>query len=71
MLYASSWCGYCAKTRALFAEDGIVYREVDIEKDSAGRAQYEAIGGNGGVPLIDMRGQIIHGYDLRAIRAAY
>mgnify|MGYP007031054891 CR=1 FL=1 len=24
-----------------------------------------------GVPVIDLRGQVIHGYDVRAIRAAY
>ncbi|CAE6951087.1 MULTISPECIES: glutaredoxin family protein [Pseudomonas] len=70
VLYATSWCGYCAKTRELFAADGIAYREVDIEKDSAGRATYQALGGRG-VPVIDMRGQVIHGYDVRAIRAAY
>lgn len=70
VLYATSWCGYCAKARELFAKDGVAYREVDIEKDSAGRSTYQALGGRG-VPLIDMRGQIIHGYDQRAIRAAY
>lgn len=70
VLYATAWCGYCAKTRELFASDGIAYREVDIEKDSSGHARYQALGGRG-VPLLDMRGQIIHGYDVRAIRAAY
>lgn len=70
VLYATDWCGYCAKTRELFAEDGIAYREVDIEKDAAGQARYKALGGRG-VPLIDMRGEIIHGFDARAIRAAY
>ncbi|MGG2399599.1 glutaredoxin family protein [Pseudomonas sp. SH1-B] len=70
VLYATSWCGYCAKTRELFAADGIAYREVDIEKDAAGRAAHQALGGRG-VPVIDMRGQIIHGFDARAIRAAY
>lgn len=70
VLYATSWCGYCAKTRELFAADGVAYREVDIEQDSVGHARYQALGGRG-VPLIDMRGQVIHGYDQRAIRAAY
>lgn len=70
VLYATQWCGYCAKTRELFAEDGIAYREVNIETDAAGRAQYQALGGRG-VPVIDLRGQVIHGYDVRAIRAAY
>ena len=36
ILYATEWCGYCAKARELLAADGISYREIDIEKDSAG-----------------------------------
>ena len=57
-------------TQRFIAEDGIAYREVNIETDTAGRAQYQALGGRG-VPVIDLRGQVIHGYDVRAIRAAY
>ena len=42
VLYATSWCGYCAKTRELLQGDGIAYREVDIEKDAVGRRQDDA-----------------------------
>ena len=31
VLYATSWCGYCAKTRSFLAEEGIAYTELDIE----------------------------------------
>ena len=70
ILYATEWCGYCAKARELLAADGISYREIDIEKDSAGRQAYQALDGRG-VPLLDVRGQIVRGYNPEAIRAAY
>ena len=70
VLYATLWCGYCAKTRALLAEEGIAYREVDIEKSASGQAEFKALGGRG-VPLLDVRGEIIHGYNPRAMRAAF
>ena len=70
ILYATEWCGYCAKARELLAADGISYREIDIEKDSAGRQAYQALGGRG-VPQLDVRGQIVRGYNPEAIRAAY
>ena len=70
ILYATEWCGYCAKARELLAADGISYREIDIEKDSAGRQAYQALGGRG-VPLLDVRGQSVRGYNPEAIRAAY
>jgi mycoredoxin len=69
VLYATSWCGYCAKTRSLFAEQGIVYREEDIEKSADSRRRYENLGGRG-VPVIDVRGTVIHGYDPATILAA-
>jgi len=31
VLYATDWCGYCAKTRKFLAERGIAYTEFDIE----------------------------------------
>ncbi|MEX6501297.1 glutaredoxin family protein [Pseudomonas zhanjiangensis] len=70
VLYATQWCGYCAKTRTLLAEEGIAYREVDIEKNPSGHAQFQALGGRG-VPLLDVRGEIIHGYNPKAMRAAF
>lgn len=70
VLYATQWCGYCAKTREQLAADGVAYREVDIEKDANGNATFKALGGRG-VPLIDINGTLIHGYDPRAMRAAY
>ncbi len=70
VLYATEWCGYCAKTRVLLAEEGVAYREVDIEKSASGQAAFQALGGRG-VPLLDVRGEIIHGYNPQAIRAAF
>lgn len=70
VLYATQWCGYCAKTRTLLAEEGVAYREVDIERSASGQAAFKALGGRG-VPLLDVRGEIIHGYEPRAMRAAF
>ncbi|MDX1296846.1 MAG: glutaredoxin domain-containing protein [Pseudomonas sp.] len=70
VLYATQWCGYCAKTREQLVNDGVGYREVDIEKNAAGHATFKALGGRG-VPLIDINGTLIHGYNPQAMRAAY
>ena len=68
ILYATSWCGYCAKTRDLLQREGVPYVEMDIEKSSQGRAEYEALGG-GGIPILNVRGTVIRGYDPQAIVA--
>lgn len=70
VLYATQWCGYCAKAREQLAADRVAYREVDIEQDAAGHARFKALGGRG-VPLLNIRGTLIHGYNPQAMRAAY
>lgn len=69
VLFATRWCGYCAKTRALFQRHNIPFQEYDIERSATAYAHYQRLGGNG-VPLILIDTQVIHGYDEAAIRAA-
>jgi len=67
-LYSTSWCGYCRKARAWFTQEGIPFVEKDIEKDPDGAAEYRAkANGYGGVPLIDVNGTAVRGFDQRAI----
>jgi len=69
VLYATEWCGYCQKTRELFAKHEIPYVEYDIEKSSQGYREYKALGGRG-VPVINANGTVIHGYSAQRILAA-
>lgn len=70
ILYATSWCGYCAKTRVFLGERGIAYTEMDIEKSADARRAYDALGGRG-VPVLKVNDTVIHGYDPQGILAAY
>lgn len=62
VLYATSWCGYCAKTREFLAKHNVRYIEYDIEKSSEGKEQYEALGKKG-VPVLLIGGELVHGYN--------
>ena len=68
-LYATEWCGYCQKTREFFADNDIEYVEYDIEKSAEKNQEYKELGGRG-VPLVNVGGTIIHGFDRNSIRAA-
>lgn len=61
IMYATDWCPYCRQAREHFARQGIAYREVDIEKSAAGRAEYDRLGGRG-VPLILVGSQRLQGF---------
>ncbi|WP_137971166.1 glutaredoxin family protein [Pseudomonas sp. F(2018)] len=69
VLYATAWCGYCAKTRTFLAEQGIPYTEFDIEKSAEGRRAYDALNGQG-IPLVTVGDTVIRGYSPEGIEAA-
>ncbi|MDR2011623.1 MAG: glutaredoxin family protein, partial [Rhodanobacter sp.] len=69
VLYATSWCGYCAATRRFFAQNQIEYTEYDIEESAAAQQEHHQLGGNG-VLLIVVGDTVIHGYDEARLRRA-
>ncbi len=70
VLFATSWCGYCAKTRQFFAANHIDYLELDVEKSEQGQRGYAKLGGNG-VPIVVIDDiTVIRGYDPAGINEA-
>lgn len=69
VMYATQWCGYCEKTRKLFAKHGISYVEYDIERSEQAYREYKKLGGRG-VPVVNAHGTVILGYSPQRILAA-
>jgi mycoredoxin len=69
MLYSTSWCPYCEKTRQFLNQANIPFTEKDIEKSPQAAAEHRALGGVG-IPLIKINAQVIEGYEPNAIRRA-
>lgn len=68
VMYGASWCGYCAKARRYFADNGIRYTEHDVETSDEGRRGFAELGG-GGIPVIVIDGTVLRGYDAGALDA--
>jgi glutaredoxin len=62
VMYSTSWCPHCKRARAYFAQNGIAYQDIDVEKSAAGKRDFAALGG-GGVPLIVVGGKAMRGFD--------
>jgi glutaredoxin len=60
-MYSTSWCPHCKRARAYFAENGIRFTEIDVEKSASGRRDYEALGASG-VPVIVVGGKMMRGF---------
>jgi glutaredoxin len=62
ILYGTSWCGYCEAARRFFDANGIAYTDLDVEKTIEGSEGHKKLGG-GGVPVIVIGDQTMHGYN--------
>jgi glutaredoxin len=68
IVYGTSWCGACKAAREFLHGHHIPYVEKDIEKDAAAEAELARKAKRaglklGGVPVIDVAGQLTMGYD--------
>lgn len=69
ILYETVWCGYCRKASKLLEQLGADFESKDIERDRKAAAEYRRKnGGRGGVPFIDIDGDMVRGYDEKRIR---
>ncbi|MEZ4218012.1 MAG: glutaredoxin family protein [Myxococcota bacterium] len=66
VLYYADWCGYCRKAKAHLDGKGVAYelRDVDI---AAVKSELVAKTGSGGIPVLDVGGQYVRGFDPGAI----
>jgi len=76
IVYGTSWCGACKAARAHLEQKHIPFVEKDIEKDAAASQELARKAKRaglklGGVPVIDVLGQLMMGYDPGAIDRAW
>jgi glutaredoxin 3 len=69
VMYSSSWCGYCARARALLEQKGVTFHEIKVDEDPADRqAMLDRSGGRRTVPQIFIGDRHVGGFDeLRAL----
>ena len=61
VLYGTSWCPYCAKAREFLRTRGIEFTDYDVEHNAAAAKGFRQLGG-GGVPLVVIGDEVLHGY---------
>lgn len=69
-IYTTPTCPYCAMAKAFLKENGIEFIEVDVASDRAAAIEMIEKSGQMSVPVLDIGGQIIVGFDREAIKKA-
>ena len=62
-IYTTNWCPSCVAAKRLLAEEGIKFKEINIEEEEISREKLQEISGNYTVPQIIINDKCIGGYD--------
>jgi len=62
-IYTTPTCVYCKMTKAFFKENNVQYEEKDVSTDRGAADEMIKKSNQMGVPVIDVDGQILTGFD--------
>lgn len=74
-IYGTAWCGACAQARSWFETHHVTFLDKDIERDEAAARELAQKAKRAGVefrgvPVIDVKGQLLEGFDPAAVQRA-
>ncbi len=63
VVYTTPTCRFCAATKRFLKERSIPFREIDVSRNPEAARELQRKSGQTGVPVIDVNGRIIVGFD--------
>lgn len=69
-IYTATWCGFCHAAKDYFDKLGVKYTDKDVESNPTFMDEAVTKSGQRGIPVIDIDGQVIVGFDRPKIDAA-
>jgi glutaredoxin 3 len=69
-VYSADWCGFCHMVKQYFDKLGVKYEEKNVESDPQALNESVQKSGQRGIPVIDIDGTIIVGFNRPAIDQA-
>ncbi|NYZ76038.1 glutathione S-transferase N-terminal domain-containing protein [Candidatus Micrarchaeota archaeon] len=68
-VYSTPTCPYCTMAKSFLKQNGIKFEDIDVSKDKKAVSEMFNKSGQMGVPVLDINGRIIIGFDREAIKA--
>jgi glutaredoxin-like YruB-family protein len=69
-IYATPTCPYCNIAKAFLRENKVDFTDIDVSRDRAAAREMIEKSGQMGVPVLDIDGKLIVGFDRDAIKKA-
>ncbi len=70
IVYSAPWCVYCKMVKSYLDESKVKYTEIDVSADDAGKDDMVKKSGQLSIPVVDIDGEIIIGFNKPAIKKA-
>lgn len=70
IIYTTPYCPYCQAAKKFFKQQGLEYQEIDVSQDPVKAQEMVQKSGQMGVPVIDIDGQIIVGFQKQRLEEA-
>ena len=67
-VYSTPTCPWCIRTKQFLKDNNIVFEDIDVGEDEKAAEEMVAKSGQMSVPVLDIEGVIIVGYDVSKIR---
>ncbi|MBI5036432.1 glutathione S-transferase N-terminal domain-containing protein [Candidatus Micrarchaeota archaeon] len=69
-VYSTPTCVYCTLVKQYLKDNGVQFKEIDVSVDQKAAEEMIEKSGQMGVPVIDVDGRIIVGFDRPALQSA-
>ncbi len=63
IVFSTPTCSFCNMTKSYFRQKGVQFKDVDVSRDMAAARDMVRRSGQQGVPVIDIGGKIVVGFD--------
>jgi len=63
IIFTTQTCSFCNAAKRYFREKGIQFKDIDVSRDAAAARDMVKRSGQMGVPVIDIGGKIVVGFD--------
>ncbi len=69
-VYSTTSCPYCIRAKQFLKENNITFEDIDVSANQAAGEEMVRKSGQMGVPVLEIDGQIIVGFDKERIKQA-
>jgi glutaredoxin 3 len=69
-VYSTPTCPYCIRAKQFLKDNNIPFEDIDVSADQQKSEEMVKVSGQMGVPVLDIEGEIIVGFDKEAIKKA-